>query len=139
MAKRKPDKQAKTGRKANGQFAKGASGNPAGRPKSRTLSEELRVRLEEKYPGQTLETYARMIAIALIDKAIEGDVAAIRECFDRTEGKPRQALDVDLTTTDWQELAHANGLNIADVIAEAKQIIESADDGGYAAADSQED
>ncbi len=72
----------------------GQSGNPAGRPKVRTLSEELRARLQEQYRGRDDRTYGRMVAEALVDRAINGDVMAIREVFDRVEGKPRQALNL---------------------------------------------
>lgn len=66
-------------------------------------------------------------------EATKGNVGAARELADRTEGKPRQMLDVDMNLLDWRELANRNGLNLQDVLEEAKHIIESA-----AAAGSQE-
>jgi len=74
----------------------GQSGNPAGRPKARLLSEHLRDRLKEQFPGRSEATYGRMVAEALVDRAINGDVMAIREVFDRTEGKPKQTIDVNV-------------------------------------------
>lgn len=56
--------------------------------KGAQLSKRLRDRLEER---------AKMheIVDTLIDKAVEGDMAAIKEVFDRCDGKARQQLDVD--------------------------------------------
>jgi hypothetical protein len=82
------------GNKIGNRFQPGVSGNPAGRPKARTLSEDLRVRLREQYPGRTDATYQRMIAEKLVDEGVAGNMAAIREIFDRTEGKPRQTMDL---------------------------------------------
>jgi len=77
-------------------FKRGQSGNPTGRPKSQTLSEDLRARLKEQYPGKDDTTYGQMLAHKLVDLAIEGDIYAIKEIFDRTEGKPRQTVDVNI-------------------------------------------
>src|SRR5262245_55609997 len=38
----------------------------------------------------------RMVAEALVDRAINGDVMAIREVYDRVEGKPKQTIDVNV-------------------------------------------
>jgi len=92
-SKKQPDKQA-TNRKPNGQFAAGVSGNPNGRPKSRTLSEAYRAALKEPLPDGSGRTYADAVAEMLCKNAATGDVASARELADRTEGKPRQALDV---------------------------------------------
>src|SRR5690242_6930414 len=35
----------------------------------------------------------RLVARALVDNAIEGDTAAVRECFDRMDGKVTQSVD----------------------------------------------
>jgi len=94
-----------TGAKPNGKlfekgnphaWKQGQSGNPVGRPKSRTLSEHLRDRLKEQFPGRSDATYGRMVAEALVDRAINGDVMAIREVYDRVEGKPKQTIDVNV-------------------------------------------
>lgn len=77
-------------------FKTGESGNPVGRPKKRTLSEELRARLEEEYPDRPDATYGRMVAESLVDMAIKngGAIAAISEIFDRVEGRPRQSVEL---------------------------------------------
>jgi hypothetical protein len=102
MAKKATDKQKSNtdGRKRKMANLKpwkpGQSGNPRGRPKTRTLSEELRARLKEQYPGRSDATYGQMLAHKLVDLAIDGEIAAIREVFDRTEGKPKQVVDVNV-------------------------------------------
>lgn len=39
----------------------------------------------------------RALADVLVDKALEGDVQAIREIGDRLEGKPSQAIDANVS------------------------------------------
>ena len=43
--------------------------------------------------GKTKKLY--LVADALVDKALSGDVAAIKEVCDRVDGKAPQSLDVD--------------------------------------------
>jgi len=54
-------------------------------PAGKSLSEALRVALTQKLPDG--RTNYRAVADALVAKARAGDVSAIREIFDRTEGK----------------------------------------------------
>ena len=133
MGKRITDKQ-RNNREAKGDgqarklanlkpFKPGESGNPKGRPKSVTLSEALRAQLGQVMPGEDEQTYAEKIALVLCDEASKGNVGAAKEIADRTEGKPRQTLDVDMSLFDWRELAKAHGLDTQDVIAEAERII----------------
>jgi len=106
-------------------FPKGVSGNPAGRPKSITLSEALRLQLAEVMPEADERTYAEEIARVLCADAAKGNVMAAREIADRTEGKPKQALDIDMSVRDWREMARANGIDKKDVFREAQRLIES--------------
>jgi hypothetical protein len=68
-------------------------------------------------------TQAEAIAAALISEAIDGNVQAIREVGDRTEGKPAQAIELGLEVRDWRQLAASNGLEINDVLTEAKLLL----------------
>lgn len=68
-------------------FLPGQSGNPNGRPKGRTLTALLRERLETVADESTGETYGEQLAKAWVDAALDGNVAAIKEALDRTEGK----------------------------------------------------
>jgi Family of unknown function (DUF5681) len=73
----------------------GQSGNPAGRPKgSGRLSKALCVLMLEPYPDDPRgRTYAEVVAESLAKAAVSGDVSAIRELGDRTEGKATQRIE----------------------------------------------
>ncbi len=82
-------------------FQKGQSGNPAGRPKSAILSNAIRKKLNEiDETDPQGRTYAEVLAEQLIMKAKTGDVQALREIADRTEGKARQSI---MLTSDKRE------------------------------------
>jgi hypothetical protein len=117
------------GNKLGKKFVDGVSGNPSGRPKLTRLTEALREQLAETLPDAPERTIAEAIARALIREAVSGNVQAAREIADRTEGKPKQSIDVDLQVKDWRALAQNYGVTEADVINEAKLLIaESAAD-----------
>jgi hypothetical protein len=117
------------GNKTGNRFKKGETGNPNGRPRLTRLTDALREQLAEINPDAPEETIAEQIARALISEAKSGNVQAIREIGDRTEGKPKQAIDLDLQINDWRTLAKNYSLNEEDVIREAKLLIaESIDD-----------
>lgn len=107
-------------------FRPGESGNPKGRPKSITLSEALRIELAKVKPeGDGEQTNAEAIAEMLCRQAAtHNNIMAAKEIADRTEGKPRQTLDVDMSLFDWRALAQAHGLSEQDVITEAQRIIQ---------------
>jgi hypothetical protein len=103
-----PDKQGKN-RESIGkgkppkttQWQRGTSGNPAGRPKSITLSEAYRKMLaaiDETDPQK--RTRAEVLAGEMYAKAKTGDVAALKEIADRVEGKAKQTI---MLTTDRRE------------------------------------
>lgn len=75
-------------------WEKGQSGNPGGRPKrGTTMTELLHTRLDLK-DGDLLTHKAR-IAQRLIELAEEGNVPAIKEILDRTEGKVPDKVEVE--------------------------------------------
>jgi hypothetical protein len=75
-------------RTATGQFQKGRSGNPSGRPAG--VASKLRVLRELT----TDESLAR-IWNALLERAAEGDVQACRVVLDRVLGPTASLADVD--------------------------------------------
>jgi hypothetical protein len=115
------------GNKIGNRFQKGESGNRSGRPKLTRLTDALRQQLAENSPDATEETQAEVIARVLIREAIDGNVQAAREIADRTEGKPKQAIDLDMQINDWRTLAQNYGVSETDVIREAKLLIEQSD------------
>ncbi len=124
------------GNKLGNRFKPGETGNPQGRPKLTLLSEALREELAKVLPGLDERTMAEHIARSLIREAIKGNVMAAREIADRSEGRPKQAIDVDMKVTDWRELARRNSLSEQDVLREAQRLIaESALDRSGAPAD----
>lgn len=76
------------------QFKPGESGNPKGMAKgTRWLKTRLREALEK---GDVADD----IMLALIAKAKKGDTSAIKEIFDRIDGKVTQEIDQKTTLTD---------------------------------------
>ncbi len=94
MANKRPNGTFAPGHKLGNRFEKGTSGNEKGRPKLTKLTEALRQQLGEISPHADEQTIAEQIAKTLIKLALSGDIAAIRECFDRAEGKAPLTLDV---------------------------------------------
>ena len=74
------DKHELTGRTSSGQFAKGLSGNPRGRPPM--LSPELRERLDKATPE---------IIDKVVEKALGGDLTAAKIILDRTAPISKQS------------------------------------------------
>src|SRR5580693_10090407 len=80
-------------------WKKGQSGNPLGRPKSKTLSDAYRNKLEEPVPNDPEgRTWAELIAEGQVRDAVRGNVNAAREIADRTEGRARQAIEFEDAT-----------------------------------------
>ncbi len=104
-------------------FQKNVSGNPAGRPKSAMLSDALRLKLREAMPDASEKTVADGIADALIKQALNGEVSAIKEVFDRTEGKVSQRIDASLEILDWQNGILEFGITADELLQEAINLL----------------
>ena len=90
-------------------FKKGQSGNPKGRPKSLTLSEAYRRELAKIDPADPQQrTFAEILAERTVSKAKSGDVAALKELADRTEGKAKQTITLTLDRREQLERAVTN-------------------------------
>ncbi len=117
------------GNRIGNRFQKGETGNPTGRPRATLLSEALRAQLAETLPAANEYTVAEAVARSLIREALKGDVSAAREIADRTEGRAKQSVDLDMSINDWRTLAQNYGVTEQDVIEQAKLLIaESIDD-----------
>ena len=92
-----------------------ASPNPGGRPSKTPLSDAYRRLLEKPYPGdQRGRTYVERIAEVVCYEAGGGDLAAIREITDRTEGRSRQ---VEMNPIDLSRLTPDQQLQLAKLLA----------------------
>lgn len=86
-------------RGANGQFLKGVKGHTPGRPKDTPESRAMRRATQQiiaEYKQALVEALP-LIQPALVAKAMEGDVPAIKEIHDRTMDKARQVNDLNVT------------------------------------------
>ena len=92
-------------------FPKGVSGNPSGRPKN-VLSKAIRRKLEEVEEGQD-STVAERITEKLVELALSGNIEAIKLLGDRSEGKPRQSVNVTTDSRDRIERAIDNLISTA--------------------------
>jgi len=81
-------------------WPKGVSGNPGGRPKMKPVTEELERLLQQEAPEKNGQTWAALIAEALVRRAANGDVQAIAEVANRLEGRPAQAVSLDVNPLD---------------------------------------
>ena len=106
---KKPEKQEFAGKKiskrdAKGRFIKGVSGNPKGRPifsPMTILREEL-----QKIAQEQREEYVRLWIRKYVQEGYsENDGVALRDIFDRIEGKPRQIVSIDNEKdAEWLEV-----------------------------------
>jgi hypothetical protein len=79
-------------------WAKGQSGNPDGRPAEKPMRDALELELAQEQDATDFDGEVRkfrrlrLVARALVNKAIEGDVASIRDVIDRMDGKAAQTF-----------------------------------------------
>lgn len=66
--------------------------NPRGQQRDKPFRDALRMEIAE---AEGNPRSLRVVARRLLDKAIEGDVSAIREVGDRLDGKPAQSIGGD--------------------------------------------
>jgi hypothetical protein len=103
-----------------------ASPNPGGRPSKTPVTDAYRRLLEKPYPGdQRGRSYVERIAEVVCYEAGGGDLAAIREITDRTEGKARQ--NVEMNPIDLSRLTPELQLQLAKLLALADRSGETAE------------
>src|SRR5262249_2297212 len=105
-----PEKQ-RENRPVGKRFVKGQSGNPKGRPpKHECLTSLLKEELEKvSSADKDGRTWKELIVLATLKLAMKGNAAALREVWDRVDGKVRQdiGVDVDLHSEINRRLAEA--------------------------------
>ncbi len=71
-------------------FQKGKSGNPAGRPKGRSVTAVLRSLVEQQHNGKAI---VELLAERILKEALSGKFTFAKEVIDRLDGKvPDKAL-----------------------------------------------
>jgi hypothetical protein len=108
-------------------WAKGQpSPNPGGRPSKTLLTDAYRRLLETPYPGDERgRTYAQRIAEVVCFEAGGGDLAAVREIADRTEGRPRQ--NAEMNPIDLTRLTPEQRVQLAKLLMLADRSVETAE------------
>lgn len=78
-------------------FQPGQSGNPKGTRKDKLFRDALLLELHRVQPDD--RTALAHIARATVQKAMEGDIQAIKEVADRIDGKPAQEQEININET----------------------------------------
>lgn len=120
----------KPGNSFGRRFQPGQVANPQGRNSYGGLvTDNLRNKLLELIPNADGKTIAAAIADKLVELALDGDLPAIKELLDRTEGRAKQHLEMDVAVTDWRQIVAANGISKDELENEIKLILSEPDGG----------
>ena len=95
-------------------WKKGQSGNPYGRAKDKVWGDAIRIAVYEAYEGGDRKKL-RVLADRLVDKALEGDITAMKEIGDRLDGKAAQSVEM-------------SGAVETSYVAQMPEVIEDADE-----------
>ena len=80
------------------------------------------------YPGDKRgRTYVERIAEVVCFEAGGGDLAAVREIADRTEGRPRQNVETNCMNLDLSRLTPEQRLQLGELLALANRSHETAE------------
>lgn len=92
-------------------FQPGQSGNPTGQRRDKPFRDALNLAIKESH-GDRLKL--RAVAESLVEKAIAGDVSAIKEVADRLDGKvPQQQI---LTGDEDAPIRTVNRIELVDLV-----------------------
>lgn len=83
-------------------WKKGQSGNPKGRPKKADcLTTLMREELEKVDPkDKEKRTHKELVVIATIELAKEGNSTALKEVWERMDGKVKEKLEINQDSTN---------------------------------------
>lgn len=94
-----PDNQGanRNGRNELGRYVPGRSGNPKGRPPASEIAADwIRRYAEQPHPGDPeARTRGQLVALAVYQAAIEGDVRAAKLVLDRIEPVPTNSITIN--------------------------------------------
>jgi len=78
-------------------FLPGKSGNPAGRPPGPLcLTDSLKKELDKPCPGDKRgRTWGAVLVERFLEVAMSGSVTAMKELFDRTDGRIKESIEVN--------------------------------------------
>src|SRR5437660_7402333 len=87
-------------------WKKGTSGNPRGRPKKQDcLTQLLRDEIKKICPAdREKRTWKQLIVFATLQLAMKGNAAALKEVWERLDGKVLQSEKLQLGGTDGKEV-----------------------------------
>lgn len=100
---------------AGGQFVKGQSGNPNGRPKG--VSEDDVKKLARDHTTAAIET---LVAIATTGRGEAARVSAAIAILDRGWGRPKQEIDLDANVSVNSDADIAEAFALVDQLARAR-------------------
>ncbi|MGH9786129.1 MAG: DUF5681 domain-containing protein [Terriglobia bacterium] len=91
---------------AEHRWKKGVSGNPRGRPKKRdTLTSLLKEEIKKICPADRQKrTYEELMVLATLQLAMKGNAVALKEVWERLDGKVLQTGKVQLAGADGREI-----------------------------------
>jgi hypothetical protein len=111
-----------------GQFAAGVSGNPGGRPKTKLFSARATARLAEicdydvplaRKEGRAPRTWLDVLVDSLLKQSAKGDIAALKELLNRTEGKVGTSSTVKVDGEVRHDVRHT--VDVPAAISELRQ------------------
>src|SRR5262249_23315028 len=88
------------------QWKKGVSGNPRGRPRKQdSLSKLLREEIEKMCPAdREKRTWKELIVLATLQLAMKGNHTALKEVWERLDGKVLQNEKLQIGGTDGKKI-----------------------------------
>lgn len=118
------------GNQAGRRFERGQVANPDGRNAFGVkVSAILKRRLSETLADDN-QTIAEAVAEKLITMALGGDLNALRELIDRTEGRTPQTVDMDVSVNDWRQTVESFDISMDELTDEINKLLSSGTDDG---------
>ena len=112
-------------------FERGQAANPDGRNAFGVkVSAILKRRLSETLPDMDNQTIAEAVAEKLITMALAGDLNALKELIDRTEGRTPQTVDMDVSVKDWRQTVESFDISMDELTDEINKLLSSGTDDG---------